>query len=775
MRAGTLGLLMAIGLGMSVSAEAKPRDAVIAETQIAPGKDINEILEDNGWTVLALPSNMHLPGKLFKPGASSAEGTCIDATAVKGELPSIEAQGAKGFVVEAGGRKGPVSGSAGVQATSFQFKSITEVEQSVIEGFDMTLNEKCLQKLRDLQAKGTPIADWFVVQEVARARVKEMKCSSKEAAAEVRAMWIARGEVGAMSDCVESSEVTGVIAYKAKPVVDLMPKMELRVVDVPQVKAEVKLVEDKWASVMSEADALMYIRTAQAFQKAESLYEKACESGLAEACAELAVILWWGQYNDGANRPRASNLMRSSLPALEVGCKQGNMRACLHLGHAWSDGIGVEEHDARGVALFEQSCTGGDARGCLQLGFVTKDKSRAAELYEQSCTGGNVDGCFTLGLMYRKGEGVTKDKSRAAELYEQSCTGGYAEGCYNLGLMYRKGEGVTKDKSRAAELYEQSCTGGYAIGCAHLGSQYRYGIGVTKNQTTAKRYFAKACGMGEEEACRRLVEVAPFVTPAEDPWAGVMAEADGFMYGRGVPKDREMAEPLYEKACEFGLAEACAELAVILWWGQRNDGKNRPKASNLMRSSLPALEVGCKQGNMRACLGLGTALDDGIGAEENDARAAALYEQSCTGGNAEGCYNLGEMYRNGEGVTKDLSRAAELVEQSCTGGYAEGCFSLGNVTKDKSRAAAFYEQSCTGGSAEGCFSLGYLYQYSHGVTKDLSRAAELYEQSCTGGNANGCNNLGKLYRKGEGVTKNQTMAERYFAKACELRDPLACD
>jgi len=222
-RAFWLMLLTVVAVMPTTDAVANPRDAVIAETRVQPGVDLNQILEDNGWTVLALPSNMHLPGKLFKPGDSSAQGTCVDATPVTGDLPSIEAQGAKGFVVEGGAGIGVMSGSGEIQATSFKLKSTTDVEQSVIEGFDMTLNERCLQKLRDLQARGTSIAGWFVVQEVARARVKELKCSSKEAAAKVRALWIARGEVGAMSECVESSEVTGVIAYKAKPVLELMP------------------------------------------------------------------------------------------------------------------------------------------------------------------------------------------------------------------------------------------------------------------------------------------------------------------------------------------------------------------------------------------------------------------------------------------------------------------------------------------------------------------------------------------------------------------------
>jgi formylglycine-generating enzyme required for sulfatase activity len=196
---------------------------VIAQTQLEEGADLNAVLAAGGWTVLELPSSMHKPGELFKPGASTPEATCVDAAAVQGELPSIEAQGSKGFVVEGGARKGPISGGAGLQATSFNLKSFTNVAHLAIKGFGMKLNSACLSELEQLRKQGQSLQGWYVIQEAARAEVKEVRCSSKEAAAQVRAMWIARGEVGASSDCVQTSEVMGVIAYKARPVLDMLP------------------------------------------------------------------------------------------------------------------------------------------------------------------------------------------------------------------------------------------------------------------------------------------------------------------------------------------------------------------------------------------------------------------------------------------------------------------------------------------------------------------------------------------------------------------------
>jgi formylglycine-generating enzyme required for sulfatase activity len=218
---GMIGLVVLAGRPTDLVA--KRRDAVVVDATNQPGADLNDILRNNGWTILNLPNNIYKPGKLFRPDSSSSEGSCIDAEPITGDLPSIEAQGSKGFVVDVGANAGPIGGSVGVQATSFKLKSTTDVEQAVIEGMDMQLNDKCIAHLADLQAKGHSLQGWFVVQETARARVKEVKCSSQEAVVKLRAMWIARGELGEMSDCVQSTEMDGVIAYKARPVLELLP------------------------------------------------------------------------------------------------------------------------------------------------------------------------------------------------------------------------------------------------------------------------------------------------------------------------------------------------------------------------------------------------------------------------------------------------------------------------------------------------------------------------------------------------------------------------
>ena len=132
-----------------------------------------------------------------------------------------------------------------------------------------------------------------------------------------------------------------------------------------------------------------------------------------------------------------------------------------------------------------------DVSGCSLLGSlyeqgwgVAKDPKRAAALFEKSCSGGDATGCFFLGNMYHSGSSLPKDVARAAALFERACNPTQEDGCYSLaqvGEMYLSGSGVSKDVARAAVLLERACDGGTASACASLGEMYRSGTGVRKD------------------------------------------------------------------------------------------------------------------------------------------------------------------------------------------------------------------------------------------------------------------------------------------------------
>ena len=67
------------------------------------------------------------------------------------------------------------------------------------------------------------------------------------------------------------------------------------------------------------------------------------------------------------------------------------------------------------------------------------------------------------------------------------------------------------------------------------------GEGVAKDATEARELFAKAAAKGNAEAQRRL----------------------GVLYGVGVEVDGRRAKDWFDKACQGGLQEGCAERDLL--------------------------------------------------------------------------------------------------------------------------------------------------------------------------------------------------------------------
>ena len=568
MRALTLVTLIAAGAAMlPISADARPRNAVIEEAEVQAGDDLNEFLRREGWTILNLPSNMHAPGKLFKPGSTSPMGTCVDAEPVTGELPSIESQGSKGFVVEASANKGIVNASGGVKAKSFKLKSTTNVQHSVIEGFGMELNATCVAKLRAARARGEPVDEWFVIQEVAEATVQEVMCSSKEAAADVQARWLAKVDVGAMSDCVQSTNGTGVIAYKSRPVSELRPA-ESTAVMIPAAA-----IAPGTAAPASASANVSFGASGAGINVAERLRQQQCEE----------------QAKTGGTRARSDRLNAAVAevqrqahvswlelePDLEMCARltRPERIPCIVAANEWLDAArsmtvtiaaGVEpvqtDCGERQPAYPEQSktVTGSDLpRAEALLGLLERDPAaaraaqednaptkpmseeaaRAVQVHQKDCDRGKAEDCHYLGWMYHSGEGIPRDYSMAASLYKKACDAGSAAACVDLGVMFYTGKGVSRSDTRSVRLYQQACDARHPAGCTHLGFMYYNGEGIARDYTTAAALYSKACKWGDAPACGNL----------------------GLAYksGRGVKMNAQAAQKYSQKACDMGHAKSC--------------------------------------------------------------------------------------------------------------------------------------------------------------------------------------------------------------------------
>jgi TPR repeat protein len=291
----------------------------------------------------------------------------------------------------------------------------------------------------------------------------------------------------------------------------------------------------------------------------------------------------------------------SPVTALEARCAAGSAPACFEAGLRHDEGSPAQhptqQNAARAAEFFERACVGGDMRGCNSAGVchrrghgVTRDPARALELTRRACDGKLAAGCFNLGAMLAEGDGNPRDPAEALRLFDSACTASYGpgctasgatllastpqpsnamtlraqayfkrgcglrdgEGCYNLGQLSRQLDGSS---SGALFAYRQACTFGVAAGCNWQGLMLHRGEGGATTPPTKKakgqgvRLMERACQGGFHEGCFNA--------------------AIAYVKGDGVIKDHQAAGALFTRACEGGVAPACALL--------KRQKKSRPR------------------------------------------------------------------------------------------------------------------------------------------------------------------------------------------------------
>lgn len=163
-------------------------------------------------------------------------------------------------------------------------------------------------------------------------------------------------------------------------------------------------------------------------------------------------------------------------------------------------------------------------------------------LCSTQCEKGNALSCGRLGWDYGKGYKVPKDEKRAVELMGRACEANAEDTCSALGVMYLNGNSaVAKDVGRAKELFERACLAGGTRGCHNVGVLHRDGIGGAKDPKRALGYFTRACDGGLAIACAGVADLVE-------------------------PESRARALEYSRRACVGGYDEACKDT-------KRLDGK----------------------------------------------------------------------------------------------------------------------------------------------------------------------------------------------------------
>ncbi len=73
-----------------------------------------------------------------------------------------------------------------------------------------------------------------------------------------------------------------------------------------------------------------------------------------------------------------------------------------------------------------------------KVAYQNGDYKKAVELYKKACDGGDAGGCLELGFRYENGKGVKQNSQKALELYGKACDMKLDAGCKNYASLKKQ-------------------------------------------------------------------------------------------------------------------------------------------------------------------------------------------------------------------------------------------------------------------------------------------------------------------------------------------------
>lgn len=178
-------------------------------------------------------------------------------------------------------------------------------------------------------------------------------------------------------------------------------------------------------------------------------------------------------------------------------CQGNSARACFELGQVLAVGLAVPRDTVAAGKSLWRACELGLRESCRSMTLLVHEKGEAAWL--QACERGDGGSCFILAGLLRAGNGVAPDHYRAVEFLRRACENSWWRGCDALGHSYLRGDGAPADVAHAIASFDRACAGNYAPSCAAAGLLYTRESGGLSDR--AQQRFQRACAYGVAEAC----------------------------------------------------------------------------------------------------------------------------------------------------------------------------------------------------------------------------------------------------------------------------------
>lgn len=418
----------------------------------------------------------------------------------------------------------------------------------------------------------------------------------------------------------------------------------------------------------------------------------------------LAPVVWFvWSVTSGASALAAS----PDRMKLEKACQSGKAQSCIEVATMWAEGDRGPVDDLKALGFFQKACDLDEPLGCHEAAryydtgvaeVVKADLERALRLYDSACNGGYLESCRAAAGIYSRDKRRAPDPARARATFEKACALGDGPSCYDHGLLLQKGEGGPVDLGAALRSFVSGCDAQDARGCMQAGMMHKDGFGTSVDPKLAAAFFEKACSYGGPRFCGAGDGEAPVARCGPGG-----ADSDGcldraiYSSEPGLGRDKLTASrTFFEGKCKDKDAGACFRVA----WLDAFDDKAKGRAG---------YEVACGLGSASACVNLGKMLVTADGGAADVARARELFGRGCDGGDGVGCGNAGALLASTTGGPRDDKAARGRFEKGCEMGEGVSCFNAAVMHavglgggRDSGRAKALLTEGCQAGHQPSC-------------------------------------------------------------------------
>jgi TPR repeat protein len=245
---------------------------------------------------------------------------------------------------------------------------------------------------------------------------------------------------------------------------------------------------------------------------------------------------------------------------------------------------------------------------------------------------------------------------------------------------------------------------------------------------------------------------------------GLYALGAAYIFGMDIEQDDVKGIKLLEAASEKGHALAMTLLLQLNMEGAYSMDTQR---------SIEYAKKGAEAGMCVAQLNLGTAYLDGVGVEQNYAKAAELFRLSAKQGNTEARNSLAYIYQEGLGVEKDEIKAFKLYKNAAAAGNMNAQFQTGayyesgiGVRMDWKKAAEWYSKAAEQDDSYAMERLGIMYYVGSSVLpQDPEQSFNWFLKAAMDGMLGSMYFVGVFYFLGFGVEKDKVDGMKWLKLA----------